>query len=468
MVTKRARGAVSGSVIERGDAVDRRMADLLSSSSPEYHCARLRLRGRWELASVLNFLHVFEPVIRSGLELSAEEIETALITPDGKLSKLHIALLRGIPPASKNLKKPDAWVTVLYRRLAPWWPWVAEGNIPFTLAHGQEIAKYKELNSTARLLILKALCEVRALQDDVLTYIDDAIKDGTQLSNFQKNGIAGDQDGTVYWYDGDSIIGHRLYKEITKIEFKQNIEEKCQRALPMIRSEWETLATNLEEFCKISEKFSTCGTVVEAKVGEFVANHIVPILEKLEKKKERAIKQQQRQAMLLNAFHTSLRNGRPLRGLKPISYTFDEYDRSIDEAIKISKKDVLSRGRCSSLTKRGRGYDDMQEDKNEVDDRLGNSDKGQSGRDTQAKETFRVRKSRRIAAGQYRQKRVASVEFKDQASAEITPTQSLQERHECTSECVLTSEDGKSSKRSEGHPLERLHVTIVLKSRPPS
>lgn len=91
-------------------------------SSSESQLARSRLRERWELASVLNFLHVeitypffiwiqlrfslfldrliipfpqvFQPIIQSGLGISAEEIEMALITPNDALAQLHIALLK--------------------------------------------------------------------------------------------------------------------------------------------------------------------------------------------------------------------------------------------------------------------------------------------------------------------------------------------------------------------------------------
>jgi hypothetical protein len=88
------------------------------------------LRRRWELASVLHFLRVslgfltpsrdlrivyavlglkraihvirvlargsqvFEPAIKEDLELSADDIETALVSNNGNLARLHIALLK--------------------------------------------------------------------------------------------------------------------------------------------------------------------------------------------------------------------------------------------------------------------------------------------------------------------------------------------------------------------------------------
>lgn len=42
----------------------------------------------------------------------------------------HVNIYQGIPPVSKNLVGPDAWVTVLYKKLAPWWPWVSHSE-PF-------------------------------------------------------------------------------------------------------------------------------------------------------------------------------------------------------------------------------------------------------------------------------------------------------------------------------------------------
>ena len=96
----------------------------------EMEIQRKKLRQRWELASILNFLNVnkfpsffsksfglewkskpflsfsqlsvecccflqvFEPVIKSNLKISAEEIESALIEPNDSLAQLHICLLK--------------------------------------------------------------------------------------------------------------------------------------------------------------------------------------------------------------------------------------------------------------------------------------------------------------------------------------------------------------------------------------
>jgi hypothetical protein len=58
-------------------------------------------------------------------------------------------------------------------------------------------------------------------------------------------------------YDGDSTIGHRLYKEDVTVNFKQNWKGKSGRLTkPDINIHWETVATNLDEFVEISVRAS--------------------------------------------------------------------------------------------------------------------------------------------------------------------------------------------------------------------
>ncbi|KAF5207078.1 Ddt domain-containing protein ddr4 [Thalictrum thalictroides] len=311
----------------------------LQSPPSESELARNRLRSRWELACVINFLRVFKPMINSKLQISAVEIETALISPNSILSELHISLLKGILPVSKTLTGPDAWVSEVYKKVSPWWPWVAEGEFPIEKSHGKEISRYKELDPLDRLLILKALCEIRIFQDDAVRYINDALKEGTEVCTFRKNRIVGDGTGIEYWNDGDAVMGYRLYKEVTKVEFTPR-KGKGRLTQPPSCHQWETLATNLEEYRQISDKLSSSDVVVEACVADIVKNEVVPALEEFQKKQERALKRQQKQVMLLSGHLNSYRIGgtRTCRNRKPVKYTFDDYDRSIDEAIQLNKK----------------------------------------------------------------------------------------------------------------------------------
>ncbi|XP_062201467.1 DDT domain-containing protein DDR4-like [Phragmites australis] len=294
------------------------------------------LRRRWELASVLHFLRVFEPVIKGELGLSAEEIEMALVSNNRDLARIHIALLKGIPPVNKSLKVEDGWIIVSAKKLSDWWSWVAEGANPLRSNQGKEVETYKQQDPIKRLLILKALCEVRSEQDDVVWYVNNEMKKGNDISNFRKEKLGSGSNGTIYWYDGDSTIGHRLYTEYVTIDFKRNWKGKGGRlTTPVINIHWETVATNLDEFLEISEKLCRKGRP-ESAIAEYLKMEIVPAVEKLEKKRERNLKRQQKKDELL-AFATSCQT-RSLRERRRVSYTYSDYDRSINEAIRVASK----------------------------------------------------------------------------------------------------------------------------------
>ncbi|KAL6501950.1 hypothetical protein OROGR_027083 [Orobanche gracilis] len=309
---------------------------------------REKLRQRWELASVLNFLHVFEPVIENDLKMSAEDIETALIEQNNTLAQLHIALLKGIVPKSKLLKSSDDWMIILSKTLSMWWPWVATGEFPLTGAKGKEISCYKELEPTTRLLMLKALCEVRADQHDAVSYINEAMKENGELSNFRKDKLADNGNGVAFWYDGNETLCHRLYREV---QFFENEGVKGKGTAPAICYKWETLATNFEEFKKIVNTFSSGGVQWEVAVGKSLETDVIPVLERQWKKIQKAQRQQQREQMLLDGFRNS-RLTRSCRNQKHIDYRFDNYDKSITEAIQYANKKKTSEEKPSKRAKR--------------------------------------------------------------------------------------------------------------------
>lgn len=341
---------------------------LISESAVDVELARQKLRQRGELASILNFLNVFEPVIQSNMKVSAEEIEHALIEQNKMLGQLHKSLLKGIHPVSKTLDSSDAWVIGLSKKLMMWWPWVAEGDFPLNGAKGEEISVYKELDPTVRLLILKALCEVRADQADIVSYINEAIKSGTEVSTFRKDKLAGDEHGTAFWYDGNATIGYRLYKEVHTFESKPTVN--ARDTVPAIDSQWETLATNLEEFRKIVDELSSSGIKWEVAVSRTVETNAIPVLEKLQKKKQRTLQRQKREQMLLNGIRTAGIT-RSCRNLRPINYSFDDYDRAIKEAIIYTNKRKTSGAYYSDTNSRDSG---LTETDSEMNDHQGNDD----------------------------------------------------------------------------------------------
>ncbi|KAI3941252.1 hypothetical protein MKX01_029826 [Papaver californicum] len=313
---------------------------LVNSPSPS-QVPRWNLRSMWELASLLNFLHVFRPLLNITIEITAEELETALIMSSSVLDDIHIPLLKAIPPVTRMAMGRATWVTALCRKLRDWWHWVADGELPIVASQGAEIEAYKMLHPATRVVILKALCDIRVEQEDIRNYIDDNVKRGIHLSVFRKERIGGDSQGTSYWYEDDPIIGHRLYREVRKIEVKKVKAAKGRfQSIPTVHCQWETVATNFDEFVDVSEKLFSRKNRTEVAVGKKLKNDMLPEIEKIHKRKERLLKKQQREAILLDncVGADGIGPGRTLRDRKPVTYTFDDFDRSINEAIKITKR----------------------------------------------------------------------------------------------------------------------------------
>ncbi|RVW35544.1 DDT domain-containing protein DDR4 [Vitis vinifera] len=160
------------------------------------------------------------------------------------ISRLHAP---AIPPVTRMALTRGTWVTVLCRKLRDWWHWVAEGEIPIVASQGAEVGMYNALDPGVRVVILKALCDIRVEQEDIRIFIDNSIKHGVQLSAFRKERVGGDSHGISYWYEDDPIVGHRLYREIRKVEVKK-AKVKGSQCLPNASYQWETVATNLDEF----------------------------------------------------------------------------------------------------------------------------------------------------------------------------------------------------------------------------
>ncbi|OEL23591.1 DDT domain-containing protein DDR4 [Dichanthelium oligosanthes] len=312
---RRAAAAAAGGGGAEDTPQCRVVTPLVSEPEAPAELPRWRLRCMWELGSVLNFLHVFRPLLNITAEFTAEELEAALITPNEILDDVHMPLLKSIPPVTRMAMGRGTWVTVLCRKLKDWWHWVAEGDLPIVASHGTEIETYKTLEPPTRLVILKAICDIRVEQEDIRNFIDSSLKHGHDLSTFRKERIGGDSLGISYWYEDDEILGHRMYREIRRVEQVKKEPGKRSRgkggssAIAVVSYQWETVASNFDEFDDVA-------------------------------KKERLLKKQQREALLLDSYLTSdgLTTGRSLRDRKPVTYTFDDFDRSINEAIKITKK----------------------------------------------------------------------------------------------------------------------------------
>ena len=52
-------------------------------------------------------------------------------------------------------------------------------------------------------------------------------------------------------YEDDPFVGHRLYREIRKAEVVK-VRTKGSKILPNVTYQWETVATNFDEFQDVS------------------------------------------------------------------------------------------------------------------------------------------------------------------------------------------------------------------------
>ena len=97
------------------------------------------------------------------------------------------------------------------------------------------------------MLLLKALCEIRANQVDIVSYINDALKSNKEISCFRREKI-GRNRNVSYWYDGNTVFGYRLYREINRTKPQTKAKEKACLTLQTVCSHWETLAVDFKEF----------------------------------------------------------------------------------------------------------------------------------------------------------------------------------------------------------------------------
>lgn len=85
-----------------------------------------------------------------------------------------------------------------------------------------------------------------------------------------------------YRYDATSKgQSHRLYREIITSDSIPNDKDEGCLSLPTIQ--WETLASNLEDFSKVAEKFAFSKCAAEVAVSLKLQDDAIPALEKLRK-----------------------------------------------------------------------------------------------------------------------------------------------------------------------------------------
>jgi len=157
------------------------------------------------------------------------------------------------------------------------------------------------------------------------------LRHGYHLPIFRKQRIGGDSYGISYWYEDDPILGHRLYREIRRVEYAKESSKRTKgkgaSSGPVISYQWEAVASNFDEFNTAAEKLFSSRNRTEVSLGKKLKFNYLPEIEKIHKKKEKLLKKQQREALLLDSYLTvnGFTSGRSRRERKRVTYTFGNF-----------------------------------------------------------------------------------------------------------------------------------------------
>jgi hypothetical protein len=139
------------------------------------------LRGMWETAAILDFLHLFRAQLKLTRSFSAEELERVMVTSPGDsglLADLHIDLMRGISP--KSDVGPDNWQTHLANKIRFHWRNLADGTpCPFKPEKYYEKVTYAALPAPQRARALHFLCCIRCDREDIQVRLMEAEREKT-------------------------------------------------------------------------------------------------------------------------------------------------------------------------------------------------------------------------------------------------------------------------------------------------
>jgi len=214
------------------------------------------LQGMWEMASILDFFHLFRKQLKLTRHFAASELERVLVTSPGDtglLADVHIDLMRGISP--KNEISTANWQIHLANKIKFHWRNLNDGTVcPFKPEKYLEAISYAELPAAYRVRALHFLCCIRLDREDIGLRMFEAERPKTEaemaeieaaqeaarlrasrstrssrvttedsietelldtLDTFRREPTGFDSSGAAYYYfDHVETTGFRVYKEI--------------------------------------------------------------------------------------------------------------------------------------------------------------------------------------------------------------------------------------------------------------
>ncbi|KAH7619637.1 hypothetical protein Ndes2526B_g06619 [Nannochloris sp. 'desiccata'] len=222
------------------------------------------LHGMWEMASILDFFHLFRKQLRLTRHFAANELERVLVTSPGDtglLADIHIDLMRGISP--KNEISTTNWQIHLANKIKFHWRNLNDGTpCPFKPEKYLEAISYAELPAAYRVRALHFLCCIRLDREDIGLRMFEAERPKTEsevaeieaaqeaarlrasrstrssritiednietelldtLDTFRREPTGVDSSGAAYYYfEHVETTGFRVYKEIVMAPSKKS------------------------------------------------------------------------------------------------------------------------------------------------------------------------------------------------------------------------------------------------------
>ena len=163
--------------------------------------AKQGLRDLWEFACVVDFFARFHEQLafkENGISFDASALERALESDVHSsdfllLVRIHVRLLQGMHPRSRDPPCDDNWVSYLEAKAKKRWEEIVAGPNPFEDA-GYD---YEALSPADRLVLLRLLCEIRLEYPDIRERLDNACTCTMYLSKKDKDSVAHLRPGEV-------------------------------------------------------------------------------------------------------------------------------------------------------------------------------------------------------------------------------------------------------------------------------
>ncbi|KAJ2674923.1 hypothetical protein IWW42_001425 [Coemansia sp. RSA 1085] len=269
-------------------------------------------------ASIFAVLSTFNEVIRSNIK-EPEELHAAVLCTEGtqKLSDLALALLAAASCRKTRTPLSAGHWPKLCSELAGNTVFILKGlQVPETVA--DSLDSFVEQPAAVRIDVLYWLCEAALMDNPAIKELVDReankMRKPTLASTATQELVRLEPFAEVskqrYWMFGDKT--RQLY-----------LESMSQRA----RGKLELLAQTPEEFASLAQSLETERSAVLKELGQVLTDEVVPYLEYQIKKRERAERAMQRQAMALANVHIYETR---TRKRQRVNYNVDEGLEAID------------------------------------------------------------------------------------------------------------------------------------------